>query len=301
MYLHNDQDEFEAAINLTYEKTGIWDVAIEKDYYVTMILRLLSEKIPYAVFKGGTSLQKCHGVINRFSEDIDIAVDTSASQGMRKKMKQAIIDIAAELGLSIPNVKDTHSRRDYNRYIFAYNSVIAGGSELTSAVILETSYTAISFPTVILPVSNYIGKMMEDEAPDAIEKVKLDSFMMKVQRIDRTLADKVFAICDYYLQDRVSLHSRHIYDVYKLLPLVPQDDSFRALVNEVRRERMKSHVCPSAAQECDVPALLLRIADSRAYEADYKNLTAKLLNDGVSYDTAVTALCEIAKSGMFSQ
>lgn len=59
---------------------------------------------------------------------------------------------------------------------------------------------SIIFPTVILPVHSYIGDMMDKEAPDSIEEFMLLPFSMKVQGIDRTLADKVFAICDYYLQ-----------------------------------------------------------------------------------------------------
>ena len=65
-YLHNNKDQFQDAIELAYEQTGIMAQAIEKDYYVTMLLRLLSEKMPYIVFKGGTSLSKCHKVIKRF-------------------------------------------------------------------------------------------------------------------------------------------------------------------------------------------------------------------------------------------
>lgn len=38
------------------------------------------------VFKGGTSLSKCHKAINRFSEDIDITIDTAISQGQKKKL-----------------------------------------------------------------------------------------------------------------------------------------------------------------------------------------------------------------------
>lgn len=43
-YLHNNKDQFQDAIELAYEQTGIMPQAIEKDYYVTMLLRLLSEK-----------------------------------------------------------------------------------------------------------------------------------------------------------------------------------------------------------------------------------------------------------------
>lgn len=85
MYLHKNNEQFLNAIELAYEQTGIMAQAIEKDYYVTMLLRLLSEKMPYIVFKGGTSLSKCHKVIQRFSEDIDITIDTQISQGQRRK------------------------------------------------------------------------------------------------------------------------------------------------------------------------------------------------------------------------
>lgn len=50
---------------------------IEKDWWVTAVLRALFN-LPYAKhlsFKGGTSLSKCWHLIDRFSEDIDIAID----------------------------------------------------------------------------------------------------------------------------------------------------------------------------------------------------------------------------------
>lgn len=46
-YLHNDREQFKDAIYLAYDQTGIMVQAIEKDYYVTMLLKLLSEKIRY--------------------------------------------------------------------------------------------------------------------------------------------------------------------------------------------------------------------------------------------------------------
>ena len=74
----------------------------------------------------------------------------------------------------------------------------------------------------------------------------------EVQGIDRTLADKVFAICDYYIQSKTAKHSRHLYDIYKLLPLVPQDEKFRQLIQEVRAVRAQSVVCPSAQPEVNI-------------------------------------------------
>lgn len=59
------------------EDKGIVDNAVEKDYWVSMVLRAIFS-LPYAtafVFKGGTSLSKGWGLIERFSEDIDLAID----------------------------------------------------------------------------------------------------------------------------------------------------------------------------------------------------------------------------------
>ena len=81
-----------------------------------MILKGLSARIPFIVFKGGTSLSKCHRIIKRFSEDIDVTIDVNPlTQGMKKKVKKAIEETASELGLTIPNIDDTRSRRDLNK------------------------------------------------------------------------------------------------------------------------------------------------------------------------------------------
>lgn len=299
-YLHNDKELFREAINLAYQHTGLMIQAIEKDYYVTMLLKLLSDKLPYIVFKGGTSLSKCYQIIKRFSEDIDLTIDSSLSQGQKKKVKQAIVDSADELGMIISNIEDTRSRRDYNRYIISYKSVLTTeNNALTSAVLLETSYTAVSFPTVSLQVHSFIEEMMQYEAPEAIENFMLTPFKMKVQGIDRTFVDKIFAICDYYLEGKVAKHSRHLYDIYKLFPLIPQDDNFKQLVSEVRKVRGKSIICPSAKPEINISSLLAKIIAEKAYQADYETLTTQLLEEKVPYTTTISTLKQISNSKIF--
>ena len=276
-YLHKDKEEFINAVNLASEYFHILPVIVEKDYYVTMILRELSERQGFVVFKGGTSLSKCHKAIKRFSEDIDITIDSRLSQGQMKKLKEVIKNIAAELGLAIPNIEETRSRRSYNRYILEYQSALSEPDDaVQSAVLMETSFAEVSFPTVILQVHSYIGDMMTKEAPDELENFHLEPFEMKVQGLDRTLVDKVFAICDYYMQDRVKKHSRHIYDIYKLLQIVPLTEEFRALIQEVRSVRAMTNICPSAQPEVN-----------------------RILEEDVNYETAIEAVKKIAASGMF--
>lgn len=60
-------------------KQGLPKQAVEKDLWVTAVIQLLFS-LPCAdnlVFKGGTSLSKVWKLINRFSEDIDLAIDCS--------------------------------------------------------------------------------------------------------------------------------------------------------------------------------------------------------------------------------
>lgn len=299
-YLHKDKEEFINAVNLASEYFHILPIIVEKDYYVTMILRELSEQQGFVVFKGGTSLSKCHKAIKRFSEDIDITIDSRLSQGQMKKLKEVIKDIAAKLGLAIPNIEETRSRRSYNRYILEYQSALSEPDDaVQSAVLMETSFAEVSFPTVILQVHSYIGDMMTKEAPDELENFHLEPFEMKVQGLDRTLVDKVFAICDYYMQDRVKKHSRHIYDIYKLLQIVPQTEEFRALIQEVRSVRAMTNICPSAQPEVNVPEMLNFLIENEIYKDDYEKITARILEEDVNYETAIEAVKKIAASGMF--
>ena len=59
--------------------TGLPSFAVEKDWWVVRTLDIIfgTEIAPHLVFKGGTSLSKAWDLIERFSEDIDLALDKS--------------------------------------------------------------------------------------------------------------------------------------------------------------------------------------------------------------------------------
>ena len=101
MLLHNDKNLFEQTILQVAQKSGIEAGIIEKDYYVTLLLRELTNALPSMIFKGGTSLSKCHKVIKRFSEDIDLTLDTTHfTQGNKRNANKAIIAACDELGFN---------------------------------------------------------------------------------------------------------------------------------------------------------------------------------------------------------
>lgn len=301
-YLHNDHERFLDTITFAFDETGIIPSAIEKDYYVTLLLRLLSQTLPNIVFKGGTSLSKCHHVIHRFSEDIDLTTNIPLTQGQKKLWKQEILRIAENMGLTVSNKDDIRSRRDFNKYLIEYKSILPKANvSLQPVIIIETSFTAVSFPTVTLPVTSTIGDMMEKEAPEYLKIYQLDPFTMPVQDLRRTLADKVFAICDYYLQNNTTKYSRHIYDIYKLIEHINMDTEFRTLVEEIRNVRKTAPICPSAQDDVDVTALLYEIIAKEVYKSDYTLLTEQLLEEKVSYETAIMAVRKIADLKIFDK
>lgn len=83
-YLHEQTRLFADVITETANCMSLPEAVIEKDYYVTMLLQGLAKRLPFLVFKGGTSLSKCYKVIQRFSEDIDLAVDEVLTQVLIK-------------------------------------------------------------------------------------------------------------------------------------------------------------------------------------------------------------------------
>lgn len=302
MLLHEDKELFHEVIISTAEALEQLVPIVEKDYYVTLLLKELSQAQPNCVFKGGTSLSKCHHAIDRFSEDIDISFIGKLTQGMRKNLKDGTIaGISKTLNMPILDWENARSKRDYNCYTFGYepiNGFVKIG-QLIPGVKMEISLSTESFPVIELPVDSYVYQFLARNNMDIVEKYNLFPFKMNVQGIDRTLIDKVFALCDYYMQNNITRHSRHIYDIYMLLPKVNQDSAFKALVKHIRSVRKKLSSAPSAKDDIDIPKMLLTIIEKRIYEADYKEITTYFQNRSVDYETVIGALKEIAIGGMF--
>ena len=99
--LRSDLEELEVYVSRVAEFTGIPADHIEKDFWVTEVLRgvaATSRRVSCSiVFKGGTSLSKAHRLIQRFSEDVDlIAVLPAGGKGSRDTMLKAFMAGAAE-------------------------------------------------------------------------------------------------------------------------------------------------------------------------------------------------------------
>ena len=300
MLLHNDKNLFEQTILQVSQKSGIETGIIEKDYYVTLLLRELTDALPSMIFKGGTSLSKCHKVIKRFSEDIDITLDENhLTQGNRKSVKVAIQSACDKLGFSISNIDDIKSRMDFNHYVIEYPGMFSI-AEIKPDIEIDTIFSIRSFPyEKILGTSIIYDYLKDMQLDDFIDSYELAPFMVNTQSIDRTFIDKVFALCDYYLQGKTTECSRHLYDVYKLYPLISDKSTIKRLAKETRDERVNSPFCKSADPKNDINGILQDIADSDYYKKDYEENTSVLLYDKVSYIEAKTILRKIIDSKEF--
>ena len=299
--LHNEKELFEQVILRTADALRIESGIVEKDYFVTMFLKKLAAKQPDIVFKGGTSLSKCHKLIHRFSEDIDLNLqgDTKPPESVRRKLRDSIYSAIDELELSLENPDDIRSRRDFNKYIIKYPSAF-GAVQLKPNLVVETAIFFRAYPTQKMKATSFVYDYLSANGFDEIvEKYDLQPFELNVQTADRTLIDKLFALGDYYLNGTTTEHSRHIYDIHKLLNVVEINDGLKKLMGAVREERKPHKTCHSAQDGVDMNALLQEIVDKGVYKSDYKDITEALLFDSVSYETAVESIREIIASGLF--
>lgn len=299
--LHNNPELFRQVILRASQSTGIKPAIIEKDYYVTAFLKEIVKLQPNIVFKGGTSLSKCYKLIDRFSEDIDLNIETEAgpTEGQRRRLKESIVAVIESFGFVLTNPDKVRSRRSYNKYIVDYPTVF-DGEYLKENLIVETSVYIRAYPTNRMTASSIIYDFLLAQGhKDLIRQYDLAPFELNVQSAERTLIDKVYALGDYYLDNKITEHSRHIYDLFKLVQVVTLDDSLKELIAEVAAERKLHAACLSAQEGVDIQALLIRTVEEKAYKADYEDITKALLFHEVDYETAISGVRKIIDSGVF--
>lgn len=218
----------------------------------------------------------------------------------RKKLKYKILKpIADELGLVIGNFDTIESDKNLNHYDFYYESVV--GDRVINAippyVKLETSLMSYAFPTEERKLGNYILDALGSEEEEFITSYDLGGFSMRVQSLNRTLIDKIFAVCDYYMQGKSHRNARHLYDIYKLAKYVEIDDVFMDLVKEVRAHRitMGSEIAPAAPLDVNILELVQKICDEDFYKEDYRETTLKLIPDSLDYEILKNHYKELAE------
>ncbi len=126
--LHNDPKLFKDTVLATAEYFKISPAYIEKDYWITNTLRRLSQNpnSDKVVFKGGTSLSKAYHLVDRFSEDIDIAV-INANSFNGNQLRTLIRKVAKEMTTDLEEIQEegvTSKGSMFYKAVYAYPDML---------------------------------------------------------------------------------------------------------------------------------------------------------------------------------
>ena len=231
MKLHRDKYSFLNIIGLIHSVTGIREDILEKDYYVTLLLKELSEKqetLP-AYFKGGTALYKAQKSIRRFSEDIDLTICIDNCSGSQAKKR---LETATKKYLSLPRTSRKELEDDRKGSITAvydYTPAVTVDTDdplqrFGYVKVEGTSFT-VSEPFSTLEIEPTIYTYATEEQRSILrEQFGVMPFPIKTIRLERIFADKIFAAEFYYERGMYFDVAKHIYDVSVMLDLQPIQD-----------------------------------------------------------------------------
>jgi hypothetical protein len=225
-----EHPDFEQAIIRAAEHfrpRGLREAIIEKDYYVTEVLRIIEQEAgAKVIFKGGTSLSKGWNLIQRFSEDIDIFLDPTAfdpqlsKKGIDRELKKLRLAIEQHPGLKFVE-KESQTIGGFGRNDrFEYVQRFAGAGEIRNRVFVEAGTASGREPTERVRLQSYVGQFLqetgislgaEDEGP----------FEMRLLHFRRTFVEKMFAIhakVEAFKKagKEIGGYARHFYDLFCL-------------------------------------------------------------------------------------
>jgi len=227
MNLHENNKLFKEAVKFTAQQMGILDIYIEKDYWVTLALyTIFNDPIgKETVFKGGTALSKCYGIIERFSEDIDLIVLKSENDSSNKltnkirKVTKVVSEVIPEIQVDGLTRKMGMNRKT----VHSYSKEFKGNyGQIRDVVVVEATWLGHHEPYVQKTVSSYIYDMMQNTAQEEIaKKYNLLPFDVLVLDAKRTLCEKIMSLVRFsYANDPIGALQkkiRHTYDINQLL------------------------------------------------------------------------------------
>lgn len=302
--------------------TGLDQQTIEKDWWVTQVLRALFS-LPYAEhlsFKGGTSLSKCWKMIERFSEDIDIGIareflgcegelsKTQISDKLRRatcsfvreKMQhdvreQMIINgIRADLFKVEVNITPV-TTTDPEVIIINYQSVLP-----LSAYIIHTVKIEISSRSMHEPVKKHEINSMIDEAFPQSPFAEAE-FLVQAVLPHRTFLEKIFLLHEEFSKSQSEIRtermSRHMYDIERMMHTTVIEETLldESLYRSVVEHRRKFIGLRGFNYDTLYPATLNLLPPNKEVEhqwsEDYKHMQDTMIyGESVSFDMLLNSL-----------
>ena len=224
------ENDRKALFHNTAAKMGMTDAIIEKDFWVCYMLDYLFHRCAWKnniAFKGGTSLSKAYGLIERFSEDIDLTfLGMELSDKVCDKNIKKIETIMTE-GAQTEKIGAERFPRTKSMYVWFVNEDNKIKLEIGSSV-RPDPYSKKTF-------KSYIHEFLEEQgADDDIQKFELAAVTLNVLHIERTFIDKIMSVKRHAICESLDKKVRHIYDVTRLF-MLPEIEEFLGDKSELKR------------------------------------------------------------------
>jgi hypothetical protein len=230
----------EDIFNAIAAEKGMTPFAVEKDWWVSRTLNIIFQMhiSKHLVFKGGTSLSKAWKLINRFSEDIDLAIDKEFFDGYKGEISKTQIGKlrkvagAYTIGTFFEELKNAFNTKGFTDLKF---KIIETGEDDQDPRIIE-----IYYPNVVTQASEYIlprvqleiscRSLREPFTPKTFGSLVDEMYagmdfaetLFEVPTVnpERTFLEKIFLLHEEFHRPlekmRVDRLSRHLYDIYQL-------------------------------------------------------------------------------------
>lgn len=298
MNLHLENEAFRELIELAADHFGYEQSHVEKDYWVSKILKelALSDFADRIYFKGGTSLSKAHGIIDRFSEDLDMFAysgNPTSSKQAEKTLNRNISHFIIENNVELYKEELSKTGGDFRKLAFSYDTHYESAGlkenlevEIKCCTLDDKSnmYYPVQRRQITPIITEYLLAIGNEEL---ITRFALNGF--EVQTIDpkRTLCDKISRLTRLSYNDDfemlIAKHIRDIYDIYRLLSVPEyadfiQSDDFTDALKRITDEDglyrnsqshnpiSEAHVFAWTAETLQLPAI------SRAYHEELRKL-----------------------------
>jgi Nucleotidyl transferase AbiEii toxin, Type IV TA system len=311
-------------LNQASNISGLPAIAIEKDWWVTLALKASFELkySPSIVFKGGTSLSKGWNLIERFSEDIDLAIDRNffgfegdISKSQIKNLRKTSCEFISttfledltkrftewkvidECKLNAQPVTD--SDKDPQVIEIHYNSVFDKSDYLPQRVLIEVSSRSLMEPSESREINSILSAAFPDQA------FTTEAFSISTVLPQRTFLEKIFLLHEEFSQDtakiRIDRLSRHLYDLEKLMDTehgkaaISDTELYKGIVthrekfNPLRGLDYSNHI-PSKTKIIPPDTVI------NEWEKDYQAMTQNMIyGDPLNFDNLIKRIQELQK------
>lgn len=319
-YVDNREDLRILIVN-TARKKNISEAVVEKDYWVSFVLDYLFNENrwkDYFTFKGGTSLSKCFGLIERFSEDIDLILDWRVlgyeekepwiersktkqdkfNKEVNEKTEKFLIEeLLMVLEKDFKDMDFEFSIDTINpQTILCKYPKIFESNYLTQTIRLEIGSLAAWTPAIDVEILPIIG--------EAYPKVFKEKTSIRTVSAERSFWEKATILhheANRPLNSSMPLrYARHFYDLYKIANSDFKDKALedKDLLKKVTEFKMKFYPRKWAKYEEVLEGKLRLIPEEQRFkelEEDYKAMAEMIYGSYPSFEELIRTLQDLEK------